>query len=282
MTIPLTPDFRALLEKGFTAIDAAEENSWHKTTFDESGIPYVHCSNIGGCPRAYVLQAIGEATDGNTVDSSINFTFGHAVHKAFEDTMGLIKEFDGWRAEFIETGGVHSKMPLTGKPDALLISPSGQRIMCDWKSEAGSGKIMREKNAKFEHATDNVRHEHKLQVTGGCLLYEDSGLVAEKITTGMVVYLSRQVGKNRWDFSTELFEITDALRDEVQRLVAHKAKMWLRYKETGLLPVMLAPVMQYGRLQTPWNCKAREPNDGDQRGLYCSARFACKVKHATE
>jgi hypothetical protein len=267
------PDFRELLGKGFEAIDAAEKGSWHDTTFDESGIPYVHCSAIAGCPREYVLKAAGEATDGNTVESHMNFAFGHTVHKVFEDTLNIIPEFEGWTWIGVEKGGVHTKMPLTGKPDACLMSPVKQPVMLDFKSELG-GSAMREKNAKAEGAADVVRHEHKLQVTGGAMIYEDLKLVTEPIELGMILYFSRQFGKNQWNFNVETFPITSALRAEVARHVTHKAMAWLKYQETGELPPRLAPM--YGRPH--WNCAPRDA-DNDLRGKYCSARFNCFEKH---
>lgn len=273
----LTPDFRVLFENGFAAIDAAEESNWHDTTFDESGIPYVHCSSIAGCPREYVLKAAGEATDGNTVDSGINFAFGHSLHSSLEQTFKLIPEFDGWTWIGVEQGGVHSKMPLTGKPDACLRSPALQPVMFDLKSEAGQGKQMREKEAVATKAVDAARHEHKLQITGGAMIYEDLGIVDEAITTGMVLYVSRQIGKNVWDFSTVLFEITSALRAEVAREVTHKANAWLKYKEAGELPPRLPMEMSWGRMQTPWKCAPRD-KENDMRGKYCSARFNCMEK----
>ena len=274
------PNFRLLLEQGFEAIDAAQEENWHATTFNEDGIPYVHCSAVGGCPREYVLKAEGEATDGSTIESHMNFAFGHTVHKAFEDTFNLIPEFEGWTWLGVEKGGVHTKMPLTGKPDAALLSPIKQPVMFDLKSELG-GKEMREKNAKAEKSVDLVRHEHKLQVVGGAMIYEDLKLVNEPIEVGMILYFSRKFGKNQWDFSAETFDITSALRAEVARHVVNKAQGWLKFKETGELPPMLAQTWNYGRFGDPWNCAPRE-RDVDPRGKYCSSRSACKVEHCSE
>jgi len=273
----VAPNFKLLLEKGAEAIDAAEEGSWHDTTFNEDGIPYVHCSSIGGCPREYVLKAAGEATDGSTIESHMNFTFGHTVHKVLEDTFNIIPEFEGWSWIGVEKGGVHTKMPLTGKPDAALMSPAQQPVMFDLKSELG-GSEMRIKTSKIEKWEDVVRHEHKLQVTGGAMIYEDLKLVDEPIEVGMILYFSRSFGKNQWNFNTEMFEITSALRAEVARHVMTKALAWEKFKATGVLPPRLAPVWNYGKLGVPWNCAARD-KENDLRGKYCSARFNCFEKH---
>lgn len=278
MTSP--PNFRLLLDKGFEAIDAAEEGSWHDTTFNEDGIPYVHCSAIAGCPREYVLKANGEATDGSTVESQMNFAFGHTVHKVLEDSFNHTPEFEGWTWIGVEKGGVHTKMPLTGKPDAALMSPVKQPVMFDLKSELG-GNEMRIKNAKIEKSDDVIRHEHKLQVVGGAMIYEDLKLVSEPIEVGMILYFSRVFGKNLWRFEPEMFPITSALRAEVARHVTHKAMAWLKFKETGELPPRLPMEWNYGRLSTPWKCAPRDKED-DPRGKYCSARSACFIDHKEE
>jgi hypothetical protein len=269
MTAPITPDFREVFARCFEAIAAHPTgDTWHGTEFDANGVPYVHASNVSGCPRQFVLHASGAESDGNTVDSSMNFALGNSLHKTLEDGLKYLDGFDGWTCLFSEHGLTHSKMALKGKADAILRAPSGQTVLFDLKSEAAQSKTMREKQY-----ADRVRPEHKLQCTAGALLAEDAELVADRIETGMICYVSRQLGKNAWDFESIPFEITEALRGEVAECVANRVEAWNKYRDTQELPPALAKVFQYGKLAVPWLCNPRSAID--RRGKFCEFRTAC-------
>jgi hypothetical protein len=269
VTAPIVPDFREVFARCFEAIDAHPTgDTWHGTEFDANGVPYVHASNVSGCPRQFVLHAAGAESDGNTVDSSMNFALGNSLHKTLEDGLKYLDGFDGWTCLFSEHGLTHSKMALKGKADAILRAPSGQTVLFDLKSEAATSKTMREKQY-----ADRVRPEHKLQCAAGALLAEDAGLVTERIETGMICYVSRQLGKNVWDFESIPFEITDALRAEVVECVTNRVEAWNKYRDTGEFPPALAKVFQYGKLAVPWMCNPRSAID--RRGKFCEFRTAC-------
>jgi hypothetical protein len=159
-------------------------------------------------------------------------------------------------------------MALKGKADAILRAPSGQTVLFDLKSEAAQSKTMREKQY-----ADRVRPEHKLQCTAGALLAEDAKLVSDRIETGMICYVSRQLGKNVWDFESIPFEITEALRAEVVDCVTNRVEAWNKYRDTNELPPALAKVFQYGKLAVPWMCNPRSAID--RRGKFCEFRTAC-------
>ena len=269
MTAPITPDFREVFARCFEAIAAHPTgDTWHGTEFDANGVPYVHASNVSGCPRQFVLHASGAESDGNTVDSSLNFALGNSLHKTLEDGLKYLDGFDGWTCLFSEHGLTHSKIALKGKADAILRAPSGQTVLFDLKSEAAQSKTMREKQY-----ADRVRPEHKLQCAAGALLAEDAGLVPDRIETGMICYVSRMLGKNQWTFEAIPFVIDDSLRNQVVELVTSKVENWNQYRQDGTLPPALEKVWQYGRLQTPWNCNPRDTID--RRGKYCEFRTAC-------
>jgi hypothetical protein len=278
VTTSLVPDFRAFFELGFNAIEAAE-NEWHKAEYNAEGIPYVHASQVGGCPRAYILAAEGHATDGNTLESSLNFAFGHTMHTALEHTFKYYPEFEGWKALCVEQGFTHSLLALKGKPDAVLQAPTGQPIVFDLKTESGGSKKMRVKAATHDGVTHTARPEHVLQVAAGALLAEDAGVLTETVTTGLILYLSRPIGvANVWDLDPVLFDITAEDRDRVRLGVGQKVRAWRHYQQTGELPPQLPHQMWYGKLTDPWQCRPREVIDTvvtDERGKYCAARSFC-------
>jgi hypothetical protein len=268
MTAPILPDFSAWLEEGAAALDAADTEGWHGVEFDKDGVPYVHASSVSGCPRKFVLQASGAISEGNPVASVMNFALGNTIHTLFENTLKVLPQREGWSVLTVEQGLTHSKMALKGRADAILISPSSEYVLCDWKSEAATSKTMREKQY-----ADRVRPEHKLQCTAGALLAEDAELVSDRIETGMICYVSRQLGKNVWDFESIPFEITEALRAEVVDCVTNRVEAWNKYRDTNELPPALAKVFQYGKLAVPWMCNPRSAID--RRGKFCEFRTAC-------
>ena len=270
VTAPIVPDFREVFERCFELREAQEAaDGWHTTRFDENGVPYVHASSTGGCPREYVLRAAGAHVDPNTVDSMTNFALGNALHKVLEDHLTSLPEFDGWKCLFSERGLTHSQMNLVGKADAILQSPGGDIVLFDLKSEAAQGKTLRERDNPLDH----VRPEHKLQIAAGALLAEDAGIVEGRIETGMVCYISRLLGKNSWSYEAIAFAITDELRANVVHNVTDRVNAWNNYKATGTLPSRLAPIRMYGKMMPDWKCKQRGPDD--ERGMYCQLRAVC-------
>ncbi len=277
VTTALVPDFELLFDRCFVAIDEAAKRDgevWHQTEFTEDGIPYVHASGVTGCPRRYVLEALGKATDGNTVDSAMNFAFGNTLHSVLEKGLPGVPEFEGWKAIYSEQGFVHSQMALKGKPDAVWETPTGQPILFDLKTESGQSKRLRERDN-----IDGIRDEHKVQITAGAMLVEDNTDL--RFTTGLVVYVGRKtvlaLGKpvevSKWEFTPKLFEITDTMRQNVVRHVTDKVNAWRNYQTTGELPERLPQMMMYGKLRDDWHCAPRDATD--DRGKYCPARTVC-------
>jgi hypothetical protein len=180
---------------------------------------------------------------------------GNAMHRVGEDFINAHPEAFGSGIEVIsvEAGGGHRVLPLKSKPDHILRI-NGQPVVCDIKSEAGSAVKMRLNEQKSTKSYDAVRHAHKVQITAGALVAESLGMYEGLSHLGLVVYISRQIGKNRWDFSVETFEITQDLRAEVVDRVADLEMAWNKWDTLHVAPDCLPMEMRFGKLVPSWLC----------------------------
>jgi hypothetical protein len=216
------------------------------------------------------------------VDSEMAFEFGHTIHAAAEEflkssTKILYDVTDHeWTVYSVEVGGAHRTLALKAKPDAVLIDGTGNLVVHDHKTEGGTSLRIRKANTKATNASDGVSLGHKIQVTAGAMCIESRDGIEPPIKKGMVLYMSKQEGKNKWDFFTETFTITDALRMAVLKKLIKLDLAWIVYEDFGTLPPRLpAEEQYYGGVGPNWRCRARSADD--PRGAYCSSRSICMV-----
>ena len=278
-----TIDWRAVFERGFAERNEREASQWHvePSTDEYHGdelIYHWHASALGGCVRAAILKRAGLAPDPNTVDSEMNFEFGHSIHAAAEeflksDTNILSGVTEGeWSVYSVEAGGAHPTLPLKAKPDAVLWNGMAL-VVHDHKTEGGTSLRIRKANTKASGASDGVSLGHKIQVTAGAMCTEARDGLAQ-IKKGMVLYMSKREGINKWDFFTETFTITSALREAVLAKLTELEVAWNAYELSGILPPRLPAEEQfYGGVGPNWRCRARSADD--PRGVYCASRSIC-------
>jgi hypothetical protein len=251
------PDYEKLFEDGFNARESAAD-AWHKEpSIGPDGILkwYWHASQLAKCPRALILQRAGLASDPISLDGRMAMEVGNALHKVGEDFLAAHPDALGSGIEVIsvEQGGAHSVLPVRAKPDHILRINS-QPVICDFKSEAGSAVKMRANAQKEAKAYDAVRPAHKLQITAGAMVAESLGIYDGVSRLGMVIYISRQIGRNVWDFSVETFEITQGLRDDVVAAVDALEFAWLLWETQHIAPSCLPYEMRFGKLVPNWMC----------------------------
>lgn len=281
-----TPDWHAVFERGFAERNENAASQWHiePSTDEYHGdelIYHWHASALGGCTRAAVLKRAGMAPDPNTVDSEMGFEFGHAIHSAAEgflksDMKHLEAVSDGdWSVYSVEVGGAHPTLALKAQPDAVLLNGK-ELVVHDHKTEGGTALRIRKANAKEAGNSDeSVSLSHKIQVTAGAMCTEARDKLPN-IKRGMVLYMSKQEGRNKWDFHTETFAITSALRNAVLAKLTELEVAWNAYELGGILPPRLpAEEQYYGGVGPNWRCRARSADD--PRGVYCASRSVCMV-----
>ena len=275
------PDFRELFERGFADRNARESSEWHKEpSRDEyhgnEKIWHWHASAIGGCVRAQILKRAGMAPDPPTVDSEMAFRFGTVVHADAEEFLkaGILEDISGgrWSIYNVESGGAHPTLALKAKPDAVLVNELSEFVGFDWKTESGASLKIRKDKAKASKSKDNVSIEHKLQVTTGAIVVEARDNLP-LIKKGMVLYISKQGDRNKWDFFREEFTITNALRLAVGARLSALETAWEKYEDFGTLPPRLDPEISFGKLGPNWRCRARDASD--DRGKLCPSRSVC-------
>ncbi len=251
------PDYEALMEAGFLARES-QQNEWHKEPSEgPDGVVrwYWHASQLTKCPRALILQRAGLARDPIPLDGFMAMEVGNSFHSVMEDFLDAHPDAMGSGIEVIsvEKGGGHSMLPLKSKPDHILRI-NGQPVVCDIKSEAGSAVKMRLNEQKATKSYNAVRYSHKIQITAGAMVAESLGMYEGVSRLGLVVYISRQIGKNKWDFSVETFEITQGLRDDVVAAVDALEFAWLLWETQHIAPSCLPYEMRYGKLVPNWMC----------------------------
>ena len=251
------PDYEALMEQGFLARESAQDEWHHEPSAGPDGVVrwYWHASQLTKCPRALILQRAGLAKDPIPLDGYMAMEVGNAMHKVMEDF--LAEHPDALGSDIgvisVEQGGGHKMLPLKAKPDHILLI-NGQPVVCDIKSEAGSAVKMRLNEQKETKSFDAVRHSHKVQITAGAMVAESLGIYKGVSRLGLVVYISRQIGKNRWDFSVETFEITAELRERVTAAVNNLEAYWTRWEAERIAPDCLPYEMRFGKLVPSWLC----------------------------
>jgi hypothetical protein len=251
------PDYEGLFEAGFRARESAQDE-WHKEpSVGPDGVTrwYWHASQLTKCPRALILQRAGLARDPISLDGYMAMETGNAFHRVGEDFLADHPDALGNGIEVIsvEAGGGHRVLPLKSKPDHILRI-NKQPVVCDIKSEAGSAVKMRLNEQKETKSYDAVRHSHKIQITAGAMVAESLGLYEGLSRLGLVVYISRQIGKNKWDFSVETFEITQDLRAEVVDRVNALEAAWVKWETLHVAPDCLPYEMRFGKLVPSWLC----------------------------
>lgn len=251
------PDYEALMEAGFQYRESAADE-WHKEPSvgpDGATRWYWHASQLTKCPRALILQRAGLARDPIPLDGFMAMEVGNAFHKVMEDFLAAHPDAldNGIEVISVEQGGGHRMLPLKSKPDHILRI-NAQPVVCDIKSEAGSAVKMRLNEQKETKSYDAVRHSHKVQITAGAMVAESLGIYQGISRLGLVVYISRQIGKNKWDFSVETFEITQLLRDEVVARVNELERDWVRWETLHVAPDCLPYEMRFGKLVPNWMC----------------------------
>ena len=257
------PDYEALMEAGFQYRESAADE-WHKEPSEgPDGVTrwYWHASQLTKCPRALILQRAGLARDPIPLDGFMAMEVGNSFHQVIEDFLDThpLAMGDGIEVISVERGGGHRVLPLKAKPDHILRI-NKQPVVCDIKSEAGSAVKMRLNEQKETKSYDAVRHAHKVQITAGAMVAESLGIYQGVSRLGLVVYISRQIGKNKWDFSVETFEITQDLRAEVVDRVNALEAAWTKFELLCEVPDCLPPEMRFGKLQPNWMC-ARHANE---------------------
>jgi hypothetical protein len=251
------PDYEALLEAGFLARESAQDE-WHKEpSVGPDGVTrwYWHASQLTKCPRALILQRAGLARDPIPLDGYMAMEVGNSFHRIIEDFLASHPDAMGNGIEVIsvEQGGGHRVLPLKSKPDHILRI-NGQPVVCDIKSEAGSAVKMRLNEQKSTKSYDAVRHSHKVQITAGAMCAESLGMYEGVSRLGLVIYISRQIGKNKWDASVETFEITADLRAEVVLRVNALEAAWAKWETLHVAPDCLPMEMRFGKLVPNWMC----------------------------
>src|ERR1035441_1583305 len=101
----------------------------------------------------------------------------------------------------------------------------------------------------------------------------------DNIKLGVMCYISRQEGRNAWDFYTEEFAITPALRAAVTAKLSELDMAWKDYEDFGQLPPRLDPEISFGKLGPAWRCRARSPQE--DRGKFCPSKSACMALSPT-
>lgn len=245
------------MEAGFLARESMQDE-WHKEpSVGPDGVTrwYWHASQLMKCPRALILQRAGLAHDPIPLDGYMAMEVGNSFHSVLEDFINAHPEAFGSGIEVIsvERGGGHRVLPLKSKPDHILRI-NKQPVVCDIKSEAGSAVKMRLNEQKETKAFDAVRHSHKIQITAGAMVAESLGIYVGISRLGLVVYISRQIGKNKWDFSVETFEITQDLRAEVVDRVNMLEAAWVKWETLHITPDCLPYEMRFGKLVPNWLC----------------------------
>jgi hypothetical protein len=251
------PDYEALLEAGFLARESAQDE-WHKEpSVGPDGVTrwYWHASQLTKCPRALILQRAGLARDPIPLDGYMAMEVGNSFHRIIEDFLASHPDAMGNGIEVIsvEQGGGHRVLPLKSKPDHILRI-NKQPVVCDIKSEAGSAVKMRLNEQKSTKSYDAVRHSHKVQITAGAICAESLGMYEGVSRLGLVIYISRQIGKNKWDASVETFEITQDLRAEVVDRVNALEAAWVKWETLHVAPDCLPMEMRFGKLVPNWLC----------------------------
>ena len=252
------PDYEALMEAGFLARESEQDQWHHEPSEGPDGITrwYWHASQLAKCPRALILQRAGLAHDPISLDGYMAMEVGNSFHHVMEDFLASTPEalgVGGIEVISVERGGGHSILPLKSKPDHILRI-NGQPVVCDIKSEAGSAVKMRLNEQKATKSYDAVRASHKLQITAGAMCAESLGIYEGISRLGLVVYISRQIGKNKWDFSVETFEITKELREQVIQHVYDLETAWQMWRVDHIAPDCLPFEMRFGKLVPNWMC----------------------------
>jgi hypothetical protein len=252
------PDYEALMEAGFLARESMQDQWHHEPSEGPDGVVrwYWHASQLTKCPRALILQRAGLAKDPIPLDGYMAMEVGNSFHKVMEDFLASTPEalgVGGIEVISVERGGGHKVLPLKSKPDHILRI-NKRPVVCDIKSEAGSAVKMRLNEQKSTKSYDAVRHAHKVQITAGALVAESLGMYEGLSHLGLVVYISRQIGKNRWDFSVETFEITQDLRAEVVDRVNALEAAWVKWETLHVAPDCLPYEMRFGKLVPNWLC----------------------------
>ena len=251
------PDYEALMEAGFLARESQADEWHHEPSVGADGNIrwHWHASQLTKCPRALILQRAGLAHDPIPLDGYMAMEVGNSFHSVMEDFLDAHPDAMGSGIEVIsvEKGGGHSMLPLKSKPDHILRI-NGQPVVCDIKSEAGSAVKMRLNEQKATKSYNAVRYSHKIQITAGAMVAESLGMYEGVSRLGLVVYISRQIGKNKWDFSVETFEITQGLRDDVVAAVDALEFAWLLWETQHIAPSCLPYEMRFGKLQPHWLC----------------------------
>jgi hypothetical protein len=252
------PDYEALMEQGFLMRENLADQ-WHQEPSEgPDGVTrwYWHASQLAKCPRGMILGRASLATDPIPLDGYMAMEVGNAFHKVMEDFLDVTPEalgLGGIEVISVEKGGAHKRLPLKAKPDHILRI-NEQPVVCDIKSEAGSAVKMRLNEQKATKSYDAVRHAHKLQIAAGAMVAESLGMYTGTSRLGLVVYISRQIGKNKWDFSVETFEITQELRHEVIVRVCELDQAWENWVINGIAPDCLPMEMRFGKLVPNWMC----------------------------
>lgn len=252
------PDYEALMEAGFLMRESVEDEWHHEPSEGADGVTrwHWHASQLAKCPRAMIFGRAGLAKDPIPLDGYMAMEVGNSFHKVMEDFLATTPEalgVGGIEVISVERGGGHRLLPLKAKPDHILRI-NKQPVVCDIKSEAGSAVKMRLNEQKSTHSYDAVRHAHKLQIAAGAMVAESLGMYEGVSRLGLVVYISRQIGKNKWDFSVETFEITHELRSEVILRVSTLESAWQNWVINGIAPDCLPYEMRFGKLVPNWMC----------------------------
>ena len=252
------PDYEALMEAGFLFRESLADQ-WHQEPSEgPDGVTrwYWHASQLAKCPRSMILGRAGLADDPISLDGYMAMEVGNSFHKVMEDFLDITPEalgLGGIEVISVEKGGAHKMLQLKAKPDHILRI-NKQPVVCDIKSEAGASVKMRLNEQKSTKSYDAVRHAHKLQIAAGAMVAESLGMYKGVSRLGLVVYISRQIGKNKWDFSVETFEITKMLRDEVIARVSGLEVDWQRWETEHIAPDCLPYEMRFGKLVPNWMC----------------------------
>lgn len=255
------PDFAELLRRQF----AKEKSEWHsEPSYGIDGLKrwHWHASSLSECTRANILKRAGMGTDPVPLNSNLTTYTGSMVHALFERALPSNDLNIG--VVCVEQGGAHRTLPLKAKPDGI-IRWNDVLYCIDYKTGAGFGAKMRP--IDYE---DGCKPEHKLQITAGTMVAESRGLVAESINYGMLIYVER-VDNSRNDYRIDVrtFEITQDMRDTVERKVFELEEAWRLYEETGQLPDRLDITTHPGK----WKCLPMSKTN--ECGKWCQARSAC-------
>lgn len=253
------PDYEALWETGFVLRETAADE-WHKEpSVGPDGVIrwYWHASQLDKCPRALILQRAGLYQDDISLDGHMAMEVGNTFHQLTEDFLNDVnaaaKLGDNIEVISVERGGAHNTLPLRAKPDHILRCNDAV-IVCDVKSEAGSAVKMRKMAQKQTQAFDAVRPEHKRQITAGAIVAEDLSMYEGQARTGLVVYISRQISKNKWDFSVESFEITAQMRTDVLNRIDFLEDAWEEFCASHIVPSCLPNEIRFGKVVPNWLC----------------------------